>query len=135
MLQICLFLNAFQKITFYHYTVCPDIFLPNGWFYYSFYGCKTSLLKGNSKNQLWLKKSSWTRSFFPNLNAIVLCRLSFLCSGVFRWSFVSVPSVFRGVPLFRQCSRVFRCSVGVLCSAVPCSGVPGFIVCWCPLRV
>ena len=56
-----------------------------------------------------------------------------------------VPSVFRcfiSVPVFRQCSGVlsmfqcsisvpvFRwCSVAVPCSVVPCSGVPGFIVC------
>ena len=41
------------------------------------------------------------------------------------------------VPSFSECS-VFRCSggvplfrrsAGVLCSVVPCSGVPGFIVC------
>ena len=34
--------------------------------------------------------------------------------------------------LFRQCSvvmPVFRCSAGVPCWVVPCSGVPGFIVC------
>ena len=38
----------------------------------------------------------------------------------------SVPG---NVQLFRRCSRVFRCSAGVPCSIVPCSGVPGFIVC------
>ena len=46
MVQICLFLEVFQKITFYHCTLCADIFLAIDWFYYSFYGCKTSLLKG-----------------------------------------------------------------------------------------
>ena len=36
------------------------------------------------------------------------------------------------VPLFRWCSVVsgwFRSSASVPCSVVPCSGVPGFIVC------
>ena len=33
------------------------------------------------------------------------------------------------VQLFRHCSGVFRCSAGVPYSVVPCSGIPGFIVC------
>ena len=48
--------------------------------------------------------------------------------------------LFRGIPIvlpvfrcmFHHCSGVsplFRCSAGVPCSVVPCSGVPGFILC------
>ena len=58
------------------------------------------------------------------LNAIVLHRARFRCSEVFRWCYVGVPLVFRGVPLFRHYSGVFCCS-----AVVQCSGVPGFIVC------
>ena len=65
------------------------------------------------------------------LNAIVLHHVRFRCSGVFRWCYIGAPLVFRGFPLlfgsillFRHYSGVFRCSAGV-----PCSGVPGFIVC------
>ena len=65
------------------------------------------------------------------LNTIVLRRVRFRCSGVFHWYYVGVPLVFQGVLLvlqgillFRYYSEVFRCSAGV-----PCSGVPGFIVC------
>ena len=28
--QMCLFLKVFRKMTFYHYTLCTDIFLGNG---------------------------------------------------------------------------------------------------------
>ena len=45
-----MFVKAFQKRTFCHCTLCADIFLANGWFYYSFYGYKTPLraiLKSN----------------------------------------------------------------------------------------
>ena len=70
------------------------------------------------------------------LNAIVFRRVRFRCPGVFRWCsagvtlvFRGVPLVFRGIPLFRHYSGVFRCSAGVPRSVVPCSGVPGFMVC------
>ena len=47
---------------------------------------------------------------------------------VSRWYSVGILGCSAGVPgnvqLFRHCSGVFRCSAGV-----PCSGVPGFIVC------
>ena len=55
---------------------------------------------------------------------------------VFR-RYSGIPPFFRGVPaiplvfcnpLFRI-PVVFRCSAGVPCSVVPCSGVPGCIVC------
>ena len=54
---------------------------------------------------------------------------------VFRVPVFRVPVLLRrsaGVP----CSGVlvvFRCSAGVPCSVVPCSGVPGFIVCPVPM--
>ena len=54
---------------------------------------------------------------------------------VFRVPVFRVPVLFRrsaGVP----CSGVlvvFRCSADVPCSVVPCSGVPGFIVCPVPM--
>ena len=63
------------------------------------------------------------------LNAIALHRARFRCSEVFRWCYVGVPLVFRGVTLFRHYSGLFRSSVVVPNSVVPCSGVPGFIVC------
>ena len=67
----------------------------------------------------------------------------FRCSGgvpLFQPCFV-VPRVFRVPVLFRRsagvpCSGVlvvFGCSAGVPCSVVPCSGVPGFIVCPVPM--
>ena len=134
-----MFLKAFQK-TFYHCTLCANIFLANGWFY-SFYGCKTFLQKDNSKNQRWRKGKfmnvffqnsckaiwfmfqpafekhflsvSWISAYNQRLNVIVLCCVRFCCSGVFC-----------GVMLFHHNSRVFGCSASVLCP-----GVPGFIVC------
>ena len=45
---------------------------------------------------------------------------------VLRWCSVGVPV---GVPLFCHYSGVFCCSAAVPCFVVPCSGVPGFIVC------
>ena len=82
------------------------------------------------------------------------CSIVVLRSSIPRFSIV--PGVFRcsgGVPLFRRCfvvQRVFRvpvlfrrsagvscsgvpvvfyCSAGIPCSVVPCSGIPGYIVC------
>ena len=50
-----------------------------------------------------------------------------------RWYSVGILDCSAGVPgsvqLFLHCSGVFRCYAGVPYSAVPCSGVPGFIVC------
>ena len=64
------------------------------------------------------------------LNAIVLRRVRFRCSGVFRWCYVGIPGCSAGVPEYSVVSPLFR---GVplfrRCSIVPCSGVPGFIVC------
>ena len=53
---------------------------------------------------------------------------------VFRYS--GIPSLFRGVPAIPLVFRVplFRRSAGVPCSVVPCSGVPGFIVCGLTVR-
>ena len=52
---------------------------------------------------------------------------------VFLWCYVGILGCSTGVPgnvqLFRHCSGVFRCSAGVPSSVVPCSSVPGFIVC------
>ena len=52
---------------------------------------------------------------------------------VLRWYSVDILEYSSGVPgnvqLFCHCSRAFHCSAGVPCSVVPCSGVPGFIVC------
>ena len=52
---------------------------------------------------------------------------------VLRWCSVGILGCSSGVPsgfpLFRPCSGVFRCFAGAPCSVVPCSGVPGFIVC------
>ena len=56
--------KSFPKDDFYHWTLCAHIFLANGWFYYSFYGYKTPLLKGNSKKKLWRKKVHEYTSFF-----------------------------------------------------------------------
>ena len=53
---------------------------------------------------------------------------------VLSWCSVGVPRctvvlpLFWGVVFFRHYSRVFRCSVSVLCFVVPCFSVPGFIV-------
>ena len=74
---------------------------------------------------------------FSLKNSTIFLRfIWFLCSGVFRWCYVVAPLVFRGVqlvfwgvPLFHHCSGVFHRSTGVPCFVVPCSGVPGFIVC------
>ena len=49
-------------------------------------------------------------------------RVRLRCSGLSRYCYV-------GVLLFCYYSGVFRCSAGVLCSVVSCSGVSGFIVC------
>ena len=62
----------------------------------------------------------------------------FHCSGgvtlVLRGYSVGILGSSAGVPgnvrLLRHCSGVFRCSVGVPCSAVPCSGFPSFIGYW-----
>ena len=128
MVQICLFLEVFQKITFYHCTLCADIFLAIDWFYYSFYGCKTSLLKGkyiykifkNFPNEFCRKGKKQASKFyiFKILSvgwiSVYNQRLNtrFRCSGVFGWCYVGVSV----------------CSVVLLFSSVLYSGVPGFIV-------
>ena len=61
----------------------------------------------------------------------------FRCSGgvplVLRWYSVDILGCSAGVPgnvqLFSHCSGVFRCSAGVPCSVLSCSGDPDFIVC------
>ena len=114
-------------MTFYHCTLCADILLANGWFYHSFYGCKTSVLEGTGKNQLSRKKQFMNMRLFQNFceaifstrhllfDLISKCLLNFSlystlrcnCSSswkvpLFHWCSV-VPLV------FRRCS-VFRCS-------------------------
>ena len=49
-----------------------------------------------------------------------------LASVLFRY--FGIPRLLRGFRLFRWCSA-FRCSVFRCSACVPCSGVPGFIVC------
>ena len=44
LVQICLFLRVFKKMTFYHYTLCADIFRANGLSYHSLYDCETLIL-------------------------------------------------------------------------------------------
>ena len=80
--------------------------------------------------------------------------ISSCCFVLLLFCWCSPVLLFSGIPIVPQCSRnnlqsgngvilsrdygsmdtevsvlVFRCSTGVPCSVVPCSGVPGFIVC------
>ena len=75
----------------------------------------------------------------PLFHAVLVVLAVFRCSDVvpsFRECSVfrqcSVVPAFYGYSMFQWCSVVlalFRSSTGVLSSVVPCSGVPGFIVC------
>ena len=82
-------------------------------------------------NQLWLARNevavclnSWVRNDF----IFHILYYDFIFPSVLFQCFAIPPvlcriaPLFGGVPLFRSCS-------GVLYSIVPCSGVPGFIVC------
>ena len=52
---------------------------------------------------------------------------------VLRWYAISILGFSAGLPgdvqLFRHSSGMFHFFAGVPCFVVPCSGVPGFIVC------
>ena len=123
---------------FYHIRLGTDIFLASDWFYYSFYGCKTSLLTGDIEKQLWRKKSSWICFFFQNSDKAIFSRRHLRFEQLFLKFFLSVCliSVYNqclnaivlpgcsagvcwcsvGVPLFRHFSGVFRVSVFLVLS-------------------
>ena len=63
--------KSFPKDDFYHWTLCAHIFLANGWFYYSFYGYKTPLLKDNSKKNCDVKKFMNIHLFFNSCKVIL----------------------------------------------------------------
>ena len=116
--------KSFQKMLFYHCTLCTDIFLANDWFYYLFYGWKIRLLKRNSEKQLWRKESSWTCAFFQNSSCKPLflrehLRFNLLFQKYFlHFCWISVYNQRINAIVLRRtrfrCSRVFRwCYVGV----------------------
>ena len=64
--------------------------------------------------------------YLPNMSSFCIGSISWCCFVVTLFRCSSHVPLFRGIPLFRQCSGVppvFWCS-----ASVPCSGVPGFIV-------
>ena len=75
-----------------------------------------------------------------NMSSFCIGSISWCCFVVTLFRCSSHIPVFHGIPIvlpvfgcmFHQCSgvpSVFRYSADVPCSVVPCSGVPGFIVC------
>ena len=92
--------------------------------------------------QPWVESLNFEFKFSVKNTTSVLRFVWFCCSGgvplVLPWYSVGIMECSAGllgnVQLLRHCSGVFRCSIGVLRSVFPCSGVPGFKICrslWC----
>ena len=95
--------------------------------------------------QPWVESVQWMKvrlTTFEKNTAVVLCSVWFRCSGVFLLAFswfsvgilgcsACVPGCSVVSPLFQDVSLFCSSLVflGVPCSIVPCSGVPGYIVC------